>query len=133
MNISTIQIPGLSRCLIVEDNEARHEWFRENLPGCSIAESPQIALEILKINQNWDIIFLDHDCHGRFFVEPTDPEFLNRTFWQVAQHLHRIEFPGQIVIHSGNPVGAKRMEALLGPKCKVAVIPFGMFDIEVIS
>lgn len=137
--IATIKIPRATSCLIVEDAEERIKWFRKVLPGCTVAVNPKEALAILQSTDNdFDIVFLDHDCRvdtegTRWMVEPTDPDFLNSTFWRVAQHLHRMEYSGQVVIHSGNPIGAKRMEALLGSVCKVAVIPFGRFDIQVLA
>jgi NAD+-processing family protein with receiver domain len=131
MNIATIQIPSHARCLIVEDAEVRLDWFLAKLPSSMTAVTPQEAIMILDISQDFDVVFLDHDCAGSYFVDPADPEFLNKSFWRVAQYLHRTEFKGLVVIHSGNPVGAKRMEALLSSVCKVAVLPFGSFDIEV--
>ena len=134
MKMATIQIPMHFRALVVEDSDIRNQWFREKLPGCTVATSPQLAISNLLINHNslYDIVFLDHDARP-VFIDPADPDFLDKTFWRVAQYLRRIEFKGMVVIHSGNPVGAARMEALLGATCKVAVLPFGMFDIEVIK
>jgi hypothetical protein len=89
---------------------------------------------LLDTSPRFDIIFLDHDCDGKYFADPADPEFLNKSFWRVAQYLHKIRYKGQVVVHSGNPVGAERMAALLDAvsETKVVVIPFGMFDIKII-
>jgi hypothetical protein len=125
-----ITIPSDYRCLVVEDSEVRNEWFAYKMPNCVIATNPLDALRELNEHE-FDIVFLDHDCHGKFFVDPTDPEFLNRTFWRAAQKLHRDEFKGEIVIHSGNPVGAKRMFDLLKNKCHPFVAPFGSFDVRI--
>jgi hypothetical protein len=132
MNKAIIRIPASARCLAVDDNGIRLDWFRERIPGCVLASSPQEAVMTLDTSEEFDIIFLDHDCDGMFFADPTDPEFLNKSFWRVAQRLHRTEYSGRVVIHSGNPVGANRMAALLGPTASVHVLPFGSFDIEVL-
>lgn len=116
----------------MEDNQFRNDWFLSKLPDAVVADNPTAAVSILKtIEYDFDIVFLDHDCAGKFFVSPEDPEYLNKTFWKVAQELHRTEYAGQVVIHSGNPVGAKRMQDLFGSSIASHVIPFGQFDIEV--
>jgi hypothetical protein len=129
--MNKIRIPEEFSCLVIEDSEMRHKWFRSKLPDCTIATSPDEGVSILKtVGDKFDIVFLDHDAVVEF-VEPTDDGFLDRSFWCVAQQLYRMEFKGQIIIHSGNPVGAQRMAFLLKSKCKVEVMPFGSFDIEV--
>lgn len=128
-------------CLVVEDSEERNKWFLANLPHLDIAETPKVALAMLALH-SYDLIFLDHDCRTengqRSFVDPEDPDFLRDTFWSVAESL--AENPGpaydapQIVIHSGNPVGAGRMAALLRSNDRyrhVYVMPFGSFKIEI--
>lgn len=131
MNKSIIRVPSRSRCLAVDDLDRRLDWFLEKIPNCTTAKSAQEAITTYDTSPRFDIIFLDHDAVS-VFVEPTDPDFLNTTFWRFAQHLHREEYNGKIIIHSGNPVGANRMNALLGSVADVYVLPFGSFDIEVI-
>ena len=143
-----LKIKKNQHVLVVEDNEFRCNWFLERIPGCMIATSPADALSILNtfevedLPAKFDIVFLDHDCAATNFVDPTDPDFLRKSFWTVAQYLRDIDFGGTVIIHSGNPVGANRMRALLGPLDhrpsssssigKVHVIPFGSFDVEVV-
>lgn len=128
--MTTIKIPSDYRCLVVEDSEARNEIFRRWLPEAVIATNPADALDHLK-SDRFDVVFLDHDYHGLMFVDKSDPEYLNRTFWAVAQKLHRIGFIGQVIVHSGNPIGAKRMADLLSESADVFVSPFGSFTVEV--
>jgi CheY-like chemotaxis protein len=128
---TTIKIPKRYSVLVVEDNPIRHDWFRMKLPYCEISETTKDAIAALTYFDKFDVIFLDHDTVHRF-VDPSEPDFLDLTFWKVAQYLHRTEYKAQIIIHSGNPVGAGRMAALLGPEAKVTILPYGTFDIEVI-
>jgi CheY-like chemotaxis protein len=128
-----IRIPAKTRCLVVEDNAVRLTWFLVKLPNCTVAESPQEAVMTLDTSEPFDIVFLDHDCDGKFFADPTDPEYLNKSFWRVARWLRHIQYNGRVVIHSGNPVGAERMAALLGATASVHVLPFSSFDIEILD
>src|ERR1035437_57236 len=128
-----VRIPAYARCLVVEDNRARINWFLEKIPECNTAVSPQEALMVLDTVTNFDIIFLDHDCDGKNFTDPNDPEFLNKSFWCVAQRLHRTGYDGKLVIHSANPVGAERMAVLLGVIPSVYILPFATFDIKVLE
>ena len=130
--VITITIPADKGILIVEDNEERLEWFRTVLSGMryQICTSPQEALTWLN---SWtpDVVFLDHDCVQRF-VDPSDPDFNNLTFFRVAQQLVKDNFDGLVIVHSGNPVGAKRMADLISDRseAKVVIAPFGTFKIE---
>jgi hypothetical protein len=133
MKKTLIRIPTNERCLIVEDSEARNDWFREKLPESIICTNPHEAtVELVAADQygyRFGIVFLDHDCVPRF-VEHEEPEYRKLTFWAVAEYLAVKKFAGIVVIHSGNPVGAKRMADLLeSAGVLVSIIPFGMFDI----
>lgn len=138
--MNTITLSPNVTCLVVEDAPVRNKWFTSVLPHFDIAETPKVALAMLYLH-HYDIVFLDHDCRVdangiRTFVEPTDEDFLENTFWRVAQYLSKSEAPiqdqPQVVIHSGNPVGANRMAALIrSVNPKVYVMPFGSFKVEI--
>lgn len=125
-----ISIPTGYRCLAVDDSMARIDWFLRMVPNCQTATSPREAIKVLDKSGKFDVVFLDHDAVS-IFTEPTDPDFLDKSFWRVAQYLHRTEYDGVVLIHSCNPIGAKRMAALLGVKCTVYVFPFGSFDVSI--
>jgi hypothetical protein len=125
----TITIPKNSRCLVIEDSENRLQWFTDNVPGCVTAVSPQEAVMVIDTNPRFDIVFLDHDAGNQVFVDPTDPDFLSKSFWRAAQRLRSIDYDGYVIIHSHNPVGADRMAALL-KSAKVTKAPFGTFVIK---
>lgn len=131
MDYTVFGIPEDKLVLVVEDNEERIEWFKAALSGIryQICMTPYDALAYLDFLKP-DVVFLDHDAVPRF-VHPTDPDFSDMTFFRVAQRLARDNFNGLVVIHSGNPVGAKRMSYLLldRSEAKVVISPFGSFKI----
>lgn len=111
------------RVLILEDNKFRNDLFREKLGGkCRLHMHKKAwpAIEAAK-TLKFDLILLDHDLGGRQYVTE-DAE--NGTGYDVAKELpNTINKDTPVVIHSGNPVGAQNMLAVLG---RTAVyIPFG--------
>lgn len=120
----TVKIPKNARVFVVEDSASRIKWFREKLAGGEpkmvVGTQPDYALEELQNGAPFDIIFLDHDAKWN------DP---NLTFLPVAQRLAELKFAGDVIIHSYNPPGAKRMEHILGREARVIIAPFGSFDI----
>jgi len=129
---NTIRLTPNVTCLVVEDNDIRNEWFTSVLPNFDIARTPYEALRLLtaQTQHPYDMIFLDHDCVPRF-VDRTDSDFLDKTFWRVAQMIRHTKYPATVVIHSGNPVGAARMAAFIRPVAKVYVMPYGTFDVKI--
>lgn len=81
-------------------------------------------------HEQFGMVFLDHDCVNRF-VDASDFQYNVLTFWETAQRLFDMQFKGVIVIHSGNPVGAARMAAMLREMSDtVFVFPYGTFDVK---
>ena len=127
----TISIPSNHVVLIVEDNEERLERFRAAFHGMryQVCVSPQEALDFLK-DETPNAVFLDHDCVPRF-VDSADPDYDTMTFFRVAQQLVKNSYNGLVIVHSGNPVGAKRMADLLSDRSEanVVIAPFGSLKI----
>lgn len=132
-----INIPAGTKVLVVEDNEIRNKWFRSHVPSVDIkiAETVRIAQLYLERNE-FDMVFLDHDAVPGF-VDPLtngkpNPHYSELTFWKIAEELTSMNFPGVIVVHSGNPSGAGRMAAMLRRRQdgSTFVYPFGSFDIR---
>ncbi len=126
-----LRIPKNRSVLVVDDNEDRLRWFRNEYPGVKCAETPAIAKLYLD-RLLFDIVFLDHDCVPNF-VDPQDPDFESKTFWSVAQKL--MDSTAVVVIHSGNPAGAQRMAALLRTRQlgETFIYPIGTFKIKVVD
>ena len=58
------------RILILEDDPARHKAFKKNLIGNEvlITEHTDQAIKLIK-EQDWDVLFLDHDLGGKVYCE----------------------------------------------------------------
>ena len=126
---AVIRLKPNTSVLVVEDNPERISWFKKHLPADTVyAMSPSKAENVIGAHR-FDVVFLDHDAIPEF-VERSDPHYLDKTFYNVATMLARQGYDGQVVIHSHNPVGARRLEHVLARHAHVEVIPFGMFNIE---
>ncbi len=97
----------MKKILILEDDHERHEAFRLKFKDedVLIVETAKEAIAHLKL-EDFDILFLDHDLGGKVYVE-SGPG----TGYEVACFLEENKGlkPKQIIIHSLNPVGAKKM------------------------
>lgn len=126
--MNLIKIPSDKRVLVVEDNNQRNIWFREHLNArTTICATKEAALEELKNGAPFDIVFLDHDAVPVFW-SLEDAEV--KTFYDVAKRLTELNFDGNVVIHSFNEAGAKRMMSLLRhTAADVVWMKFGTFGI----
>lgn len=113
---------------LLEDSEARIEWFKKQCPGVVVAETALQAIDILK-DKEFDWVFLDHDLGLLDYAgysaggEGTGRDvarFLSGTGY-IAKHC---------IIHSWNPKGAAAMKDILQG---AVAIPFGQFDIDIID
>lgn len=127
---TVIRLKRHTPVLVVEDNPERIHWFKKKMVQANVtyALTPAKAENVLGAHR-FDVVFLDHDAVPEF-VERSDPNYLNKTFYNVATMLERQKWGGTVIIHSHNPVGARRMEHALARHAHVQIIPFGMFDIE---
>ena len=103
------------RVLIVEDDETRCQWFRSRLQGRELDVTCDVEQAISWLaERSYDLILLDHDLTlEHYFSNERDDE---RTGYAVAAWLaaHAESQPGaQVVIHSLNYEGARRMRDLL--------------------
>ena len=113
--------------LIVEDDEARCEWFRGRLGDCALDITCDVREAARWLAENrYDLILLDHDLREEhYWSDERDDE---RTGYGVAAWLaaHRDSQPrAQVVIHSLNYAGAERMlAALVAAGFDAECIPF---------
>lgn len=98
--------------LILEDDLLRMESFYKNFAGHNIVivEHAKECISYLK-EQEWDILFLDHDLGGMQMVD-SDEEDTGAT---VAKFINKNSQykPAIVIIHSMNPVGAQLMSDLI--------------------
>jgi predicted O-methyltransferase YrrM len=114
-----------------DDLEIRISWFQEAYKDHTLvyALDAVTALDILN-KRKFDLIFLDHDLGGGFMQ---DSDYHN-TGYQVAKGLlQTINAETNVIIHSWNPDGAKRMADVLYEREKGRVLrqPFGRFSADI--
>ena len=116
------------RILFLDDDPERHRHFHGFLEGAAVEIVAVTTAEeaIAAIDASpFDLICLDHDLNGQIFVE-SGPG----TGYEVALHLARTPRAGaQIVVHSLNEDGARKMLEVLGPTA--VWIPF--FNLRAIT
>lgn len=99
------------RILILEDDPNRHRAFKTNFAPheICITENSKECIQLL-VDENWDMLFLDHDLGGQQMVESGE-----NTGYEVAIFLeeHYMFRPATVVIHSFNPIGARKMSQAL--------------------
>jgi hypothetical protein len=99
------------RILILEDDENRNVYFRRNFAPNEIVitDDSKECIKLL-VDENWDMLFLDHDLGGQQMVSSGE-----NTGYEVAQFLEEnsIFVPPRVVIHSFNPIGARNMHQAL--------------------
>ena len=112
------------KVFILEDDPQRMELFHEVLRDHDVVRVDNVADAVRKFKPPYDVICLDHDLGGQVYV-PSDHE---NTGYQFAKHLASNERCGnqQVVVHSWNMVGARRMvDTLKRVGWTVAAEPFG--------
>jgi len=119
---------GTVKVLFLDDDPERQKYFRHALDGVrveltAVTTSAEAIAELEK--QRFDVVCLDHDLDGRIFVE-SGPG----TGYEVAERLlATANRDAQVVVHTLNEAGARKMLDLLGPKA--VWVPF--FNIKVIT
>lgn len=103
------------KILILEDGSQRVQWFRKTL-GEDIwcVSTPESAIDVLKIHNDFDTIYLDHDLLPEHYFQDTNCN--KTTGLAVAEFLasHPENNPeAKILIHSRNCSGVGRMVAAL--------------------
>lgn len=99
------------KILILEDNPNRIKQFKYNLIGHDVDITDQVlmAIELLK-NNDYDLIFLDHDLEGKHYV----PSSYFNTGYTVAKYLSaNPQINAKIIIHSSNYKGVAKMRSVL--------------------
>jgi CheY-like chemotaxis protein len=116
------------KILILEDDQERIKTFRRNLEiGCQtflVAITAEACIQALE-NIKFDWLFLDHDLGGKVFVQSDGEE---KTGWHGLSE-NEDRKPENIVIHSLNEAGRKRMMSLL-PKAKELPFAWNLVKIE---
>lgn len=128
---STIQLGSNDRVFILEDDPIRIKWFKRNLIGVDytiVDNAPDAIAELKELDNDYTVIFLDHDLGGKQYVSTKD----DNTGSEVARFLatQDLEDDLMIILHTFNQIGAVNMNNLLPTS---VYIPFGMFKIKIIK
>lgn len=114
------------RVFILDDDEKRHEGFRERYAGHALTHcyTAQEAIQTLMLEPAFDVVQLDHDLGGRVYCK-SDEE----SGYAVAQAIVNMaggKYPGKVAIHSWNNEASYRMMRLFVEKdLPVFYEPFG--------
>lgn len=128
-----IRVPEGSKVFLLEDNEERIKWFKSQYPEVLVAINVDEARKLLS-TQKFDLFFLDHDleeAHYESYNLGYDVSG-DRSGLEIAAEiaLENIKNYSNVIIHSWNHDGAKRMSGILPGSF---LIPFGRFEIDVVS
>jgi len=111
--------------LFLDDNEFRHRIFKTNNLNhkiCCVYNTEE-AISALNLNPQFDLVCLDHDLGGVYGAASDD-----KSGYAVAEYISKMNDdirPKNIIIHSWNGPGAKRMlDVLLNAGIKAIYMPF---------
>lgn len=100
------------RILILEDDEERVSAFRRRYPQAVIVKSATDCIKLL--SEEWDLVYLDHDLGTATFGTTKREDCGYEIVRHIQEHKPENLKPTEFVVHSSNPVGAKRMIDDLG-------------------
>lgn len=99
------------KILVVEDSQHRIRFFKKALIGHNVhfAENYDEAIEKLQDNDNYDLMYLDHDLEDEHYLEARKE--LERTGYEVVKWIvnNKSHKSAYMFIHSLNPIGSRRM------------------------
>ena len=121
------------KIFILEDDKERIKDFFSMFDKHIVVASnnSDMAISILE-KEKFDIIFLDHDLEGKQMVSSE-----GNTGFRVASNLAKTKnFNTDVVLHSYNEKGVGNMKKILSSNSnfsgRIAVLPFGTFDTNII-
>lgn len=108
------------RVLIVDDTQARHDWFMRRYQSDDVEhayDAPQ-AIEMLK-RRRYDLVCLDHDLGGPPHGDGMDVVRALKALPECAR-------PDHVTVHTANPVARRFMVSSLADVGIVAdvLVPF---------
>ena len=104
------------KILILEDSAERIRIFKKYFGGkhdLYIFDQVEDAKKALDSSGPFERIYLDHDLDQRIFVDSDE----DNTGYQLAKYIAKKNVNSEIILHTLNPYGAERMQAIL-PEAK---------------
>jgi hypothetical protein len=124
---------NLVRILILDDEHIRHEQFAKFYTGEDTVHVTTYAQFVheLEAGSPWDLVHLDHDLGpGDSYLDGWGEIqfFTGQHAARRVCELHDHQLPGEVIVHSMNPLGAQNMLCdLSARKIKVKWCPYGEF------
>jgi CheY-like chemotaxis protein len=120
------------KILIVEDNDNRIKWFKQKYIGNTVicTKDAQEGIKYLQSNDNFDLLFLDHDLADEHYANQGISNKQNSGY-AVALFLeeHTENNPEmQVIIHSLNTTGSERMYQALCKTRYVNKVPYNILS-----
>jgi hypothetical protein len=112
------------KILILDDLKIRHDIFAERYQGNELVHCYTYTSLIKELDNQFDIIHLDHDLGEGVQADTYEGYNGNQIAYNgmdVAVEIAKRGFDGQIIIHSLNPEGSRRMRHTIG-KAGIKVI-----------
>lgn len=114
------------RILVLDDDENRHDYFARELAllGQEVVHTWTYdqCVDALTNQDRFDVVFLDHDLNdhgvksvmvgGSLYGGIQELDGRDVAYY-MAQRLDKDKRPGQVVVHSWNPDGAREMVQIL--------------------
>ena len=113
----------------VRVNIARNRYQKHEL---HIATTVEEAIQLINKFSPFDLVCLDHDLDGKVYT-PSDE---HSGFWvakYIAEQLTKEQLPKNIIVHTWNRNGAKKMVAILRHKIPTTWGTFQMKDMEILA
>lgn len=112
------------KILFLDDDAERTKIFLSHHPEAICVEHAEDCYKYL-LSEPWDEVHLDHDLGGKVYIDSAETDTgmeVVRVMTDAAkEHLKETLF----IVHSWNPVGAKRMIDSLGDYgYRVVYVPF---------
>lgn len=118
------------RILILDDEQVRHDDLAEVYRGHEVVHTSTYSHFVREIESGspWDLIHLDHDLGpGDSYLDGwSNMQFFTGRHAAIRVcELHDHQLPGEVIVHSVNPLGAQNMVSdLKSRKVKVTWRPY---------
>ncbi len=120
MNEKEEEVTNNMNVLFLDDDPNRIRNFRSVVPYATIVETAPDCIE--QLNNDWDVVFLDHDLGGEIFVDPKRKDTGSEVVRWIEANKPNIQ---RIIVHTCNhQVSYKMICDLTAAGYKAEDIPF---------
>ena len=117
--------PPPIQMLVLDDDSSRVKTLRRRFPGAEITWAETAEECIGMLDQNWDVIRLDHDLGGETYVDPTRDDCGMAVVRELAENSRPHLMETVFIVHTRNAYAGPRMVTLLrGSGYDADYVPF---------